>query len=85
MLRVFCTVAFLICTGRPAVSAYAQQSDSVTEWIRTNAIRLSTTEPGRGFADMQALKPLIGDARIVSLGEATHGTREFFQLKAPHA
>jgi erythromycin esterase-like protein len=30
---------------------------------------------------MQALKSLIGDARIVSLGEATHGTREFFQLK----
>ena len=24
---------------------------------------------------------MIGDARIVSLGEATHGTREFFQLK----
>jgi hypothetical protein len=30
---------------------------------------------------MQALKQLIGNARIVSLGEATHGTREFFQLK----
>jgi erythromycin esterase len=24
---------------------------------------------------------LIGDARIVSLGEATHGSREIFQLK----
>ena len=81
MLRVIRTAAFLFCTGVPTVSAHAQQSDSVTEWIRTNAIRLSTTEAGRGFADLQALKPLIGDARIVSLGEATHGTREFFQLK----
>lgn len=81
MLRVLRTVAFLFCTGLPAVSAHAQQSDLVAEWIRTNAIPLSTTEPGGGFADMQALKPLIGDARIVSLGEATHGTREFFQLK----
>jgi erythromycin esterase-like protein len=24
---------------------------------------------------------MIGEARIVSLGEATHGSREFFQLK----
>jgi erythromycin esterase-like protein len=30
---------------------------------------------------MQPLKKIIGDARIVALGEATHGTREFFQLK----
>src|SRR5215216_4234561 len=80
MLRLLCT-AFLVCAGLAAVSAHAQQSDSVTEWIRANAIRLTTTEAGRGFADMQALKPLIGNARIVSLGEATHGTREFFQLK----
>jgi len=30
---------------------------------------------------MAPLKKLVGDARIVALGEATHGTREFFQLK----
>src|SRR5205085_9395469 len=30
---------------------------------------------------MQPLKKVVGDARIVALGEATHGTREFFQLK----
>ena len=30
---------------------------------------------------MQPLKKTIGDARIVSLGEATHGSREIFQLK----
>src|SRR5215218_3728195 len=81
MLPVVRTVAFLVCAGLPAVTAPAQQSDPTTEWIRANAIRLSTTEAGRGLDDMRALKPLIGKARIVSLGEATHGTREFFQLK----
>src|SRR5437763_99183 len=81
MLRVCRIAAFLICTALPAVTARAQQSDQAAEWIRANAIRLSTAEDGHGFADMQALKPLIGNARIVSLGEATHGTREFFQLK----
>ena len=81
MLRVLPTVAFLLCTAMPAGTAHAQQRDPTTAWIRANAIRLSTTEAGRGFGDMQALRSLVGDARIVSLGESTHGTREFFQLK----
>jgi erythromycin esterase len=53
----------------------------VKNWIRDNAISLKTVEAGHGFADLQPLKKLIGSSRIVALGEATHGTREFFQLK----
>jgi len=30
---------------------------------------------------MEPLAKIVGNARIVALGEATHGTREFFQLK----
>ena len=56
-------------------------SDAVAEWIRRAAIPLSTPVAGNGFADMAPLKKIVGDARIVALGEATHGTREFFQLK----
>src|SRR5258708_3116463 len=56
-------------------------SEPVVEWISAHAVRLQTCEAGHGFADMQPLKKIIGNARIVSLGEATHGTREFFQLK----
>jgi erythromycin esterase len=50
----------------------------VVDWVQANAIPLSTVETGRGFADLERLRGIIGDARIVSLGEATHGTREFF-------
>jgi erythromycin esterase len=56
-------------------------ADAARGWLATNAIRLDTVEAGHGFADMQPLKAVIGKARIVSLGEATHGSREFFQLK----
>src|SRR5271169_2485691 len=50
-------------------------------WIRDNAVPLATVEAGRGFADLERMRRIIGGARIVSLGEATHGTREFFRLK----
>ena len=54
---------------------------NLLSWLRRNAIPLKTVEAGCAFADLQPLKPVIGSARIVALGEATHGTREFFQLK----
>jgi erythromycin esterase-like protein len=57
-----------------------RRQDSI-QWIRENAIPLATVEAESSFADMQPLKQVVGEARIVALGEATHGTREFFQLK----
>lgn len=53
----------------------------VADWLRTHAVALDTVEAGHGFDDLQPLAAVIGDARVVGLGEATHGTREFFQLK----
>ena len=61
--------------------AWAASDQPEVIWIRDNAVKLQTVEAGHGFDDMQQLKRIVGDARIVSLGEATHGTREFFQLK----
>ncbi len=57
------------------------EAEAAMKWLTANAIRLNTVEAGHGFDDMKPLKKIIGKARIVSLGEATHGTREFFQLK----
>lgn len=53
----------------------------VLAWIKANAIRLQTVLPGQGFADLRPLEAIVGNARVVGLGEATHGTKEFFQLK----
>ena len=51
------------------------------EWIARHAVPLTTVEAGNGFADLRAIGEMVGDARIVSLGEPTHGNREVFQLK----
>lgn len=56
-------------------------SQAFVDWARAHAIALKTVEAGNGFDDMQRLGPIVGDARIVALGEATHGTHEFFQFK----
>jgi erythromycin esterase-like protein len=62
-------------------AAYPASEQAPTDWIRAHAIPLQTVEAGHGFDDLQPLARVVGDARIVALGEATHGTREFFQLK----
>lgn len=62
-----------VVTERPTPPA-------VLEWISRSAIPLDTVDP-RVPLDSAALRTMIGPARVVALGEATHGTREFFQLK----
>jgi len=80
-MRLRRLVLVFLLVGWALPVALEGQSSAPVEWIRSNAIRLATPEAGHGFADLQPLKRLIGDARIVSLGEATHGSREFFQFK----
>jgi erythromycin esterase len=53
----------------------------VNAWVAASAVPLTSAEAGHGFDDMKPIGAMIGKARIVALGEATHGTREFFQLK----
>ena len=55
--------------------------DQVTDWISENAIPITTVEAGNGFEDLLPFGEIIGDSRIVSLGEPTHGNSEVFQLK----
>ncbi len=73
------TIALAIAA--PPFCSAQTTGGGIEKAIAAQAIRLDTVEAGNGFADMQPLKHAIGNARIVSLGEATHGTREFFQLK----
>lgn len=65
--------------GRLAERRRKQQE--VVARLRENAVQLKTVESGSGFADLQPLKKVFRDVRFVGLGEATHGTREFFQFK----
>ncbi|NWL86670.1 erythromycin esterase [Paenibacillus sp. 79R4] len=56
-------------------------------WTRDHAYRLETIKPVEGkiepgsFKDLDMLKPLLHDKRIVFLGESSHGVAEFNQAK----
>jgi erythromycin esterase len=50
-------------------------------FLADHAISLATLQPGSGTADLAPLKAMIGDARVVAIGEATHGSAEFFLLR----
>jgi erythromycin esterase len=53
----------------------------VIDYIGKHAIALTTVEAGNGLDDMAPLGKLVGKAKIIALGEATHGSREIFQMK----
>lgn len=86
MIPLFKGRGLLVCLSLIVIAMRVLSSDTAkpavqVQWIRANAIPLKTVEAGNGFDDMMPLMSIIGDARVVALGEATHGTREFFQLK----
>jgi erythromycin esterase len=56
-------------------------NDTQLNWLKTNVDVFDFEEPGSGVSDLLFLYNYIGNKRIVSLGEGTHGTREFFKIK----
>lgn len=65
----------------PSAARGDSPAPAVAVWLRNHATLFTTAEPNDDFSDLQPLKQLIGDARIVALGEATHGTHEFQVMK----
>jgi erythromycin esterase len=66
---------------RRAVRVPDPSSYTPEQWVRAYSIAFATTEARSGLSDLEPLRTLVGDARIVSLGEATHGSREIFTMK----
>jgi erythromycin esterase len=67
--------------GARAEAVRSQVAEEVVAWLKANVLPLASVEPGSPFHDLAPLHAMLSKARIVSLGEATHGTREFFKLK----
>jgi erythromycin esterase len=75
---VVCT---LLVVGYDAGYTEQEQSDPFVVWAKKCAIPITTVEFGNGLADLQPLKPVIGKARVVALGESAHGMHEFLAFR----
>jgi erythromycin esterase len=71
----------VIRPSAPAPKELTAEEKTVVDQIKAHAIPLKSVHAGSGFDDLAPLDAVIGDARIVALGEASHGTAEFFQMK----
>jgi len=69
---------FVLVRTDPA--ALAKLRDEVA-WLEQNTVPLQSVRPGADDDDLQPLSPMFADVRIVGLGEATHGTKEFNTMR----
>jgi hypothetical protein len=70
---------------QPGIYSFTQKPPwavpgEVITWIRDSAHPLNTTSPDDPLTT-GASKEIVGDAEIIGLGEATHGSSEFFSRK----
>jgi erythromycin esterase len=56
-------------------------TQATSDWLRMNSVPFLTDDARAPDDDLQPLRDIIGNVRIVGLGEGTHGTREFFRMK----
>ncbi len=68
--------------GIPAALPHTVPLPEQVEWLAANAFPFTTLDAGANDAELAPLQKLIGNARIVGLGEGTHGSSEFFRMKS---
>jgi len=85
-LSLMLTMAAVGLVAYPTIREAVRQhpdlaSDEVLDALQENTFPLVSVDAGQGFDDLLPMVPLLTGKRIVALGEATHGTSEFFRMK----
>jgi erythromycin esterase len=70
------TLAVLLAFSQASIPAPQDSERAVVEWLRASAISLPDEDPVPS-----AIDKVLAEARVVGLGEATHGQHESFELK----
>ncbi|MFD9209576.1 erythromycin esterase family protein [Streptomyces sioyaensis] len=68
--------------GASAGASSGASTDRIVEALNRSAHPLRTVEPRGDTGELRPLDRMIGDARVVGIGEATHSSHDFFALKS---
>ncbi|NNJ06160.1 erythromycin esterase family protein [Streptomyces sp. PKU-MA01144] len=71
----------LLCAGALSSGTLPPPEERALRAAESGAHPLRTTGPDGDLADLRPLGRMVGDAKVVGLGEATHSSHEFFALK----
>ncbi|MBB2148073.1 erythromycin esterase family protein [Pedobacter gandavensis] len=62
-------------------SLYQEPNPKSLKWLQDNLSVLTSVDTAHAFEDLNAIGNAIKNAKIVGIGEATHGTSEFSRFK----
>jgi erythromycin esterase len=77
MKNIILTIIFISFSN----STIFGQENSIVKIIDKNAFEIQETNPEIEFVKSDKLDNIFGNVRIFGFGEATHGTKDFFDLK----
>ncbi|MDX6260970.1 MAG: erythromycin esterase [Kribbellaceae bacterium] len=80
MKRLLALPALLVAAALPLSTATAAPTDPVPA-LSAAAHPIRSTDAGSSLRDLRPLTAMVGNARVVGVGEATHSSSEFFTLK----
>ena len=86
-MRPLLAITTVICLAglHPAAQGPAtpEPADSLQKWIENQAVAIRSIDPNdEDFSDLEPLAAAIGSARVVQLGEPSHGAGSAFAAKA---
>lgn len=79
--RLLLILAVLLCVGVLGAATLPPPEERARQATAHDARPLHTTEPYGDLSDLRPLGRMVGDAKVVGLGEATHSSHEFFTMK----
>lgn len=79
---IIATLALLIFQNSVLAHAAGDPNEARVAWLKSHATRLKAIDPANEeYSDLLSLKKTLKDARVVCLGEQSHGDGATFQAK----